>query len=94
MGRDGDASAKTTNIFNINCLRIGKVSIGCDASAVDSGQNGTDGGDTQQQSYGGGTAGQPASTGMSYKAYACGEEAYRMACPSIAVSGTNCRRCQ
>jgi len=89
VGGDGNASA--TNNFNVGCVRLGKVSLGCEGQSEGqhSGQGAQQG--TTNTSYG--SSNGSSSSGLFYGNYACGADAYRMACPSQAVPGTNCRRC-
>jgi|GEM_PF-3584652 len=64
--------------FNFGCVKIGNVSLGCEGQA------------SQQQSQNSTNQG----TAQMQSGTVCGEAAMRMTCPSIAIPGTNCRRCQ
>lgn len=80
---DGSATGGTNNttITNFPCMRVGGLIVGCDSPAV-----------RQQDQK---SPDQRAtSSSQSQSGTACGAAAMNMTCPSIAIPGTDCRRCQ
>jgi hypothetical protein len=84
---DGSATGGTNNtvISNFPCVRLGNLTIGCD-NQTGSQQN--------SKSPDQGATSTASSQPQPQSGTACGPAAMNMSCPSIAIPGTNCRRCQ